>query len=205
MSLPRNLTPEVLTTSNTLLQVYLLAVQFEDAQNEITSVSGDRNIAQARADTLQANWGTLLEVAFDSSFTVDQYKRILLGLIQARIKAPTRRAIRDTVAAFAPTANIVIRDYYNDSVNFIGPNPSTFFTNNGTGAGNVWNGINTFWTPGTLLQELGFDQFGTQVQVVSVGDAADIPYLHFVPAALEFIRPAHQFLALTFQQEIVGP
>ncbi len=205
MSLPRNLTPLVLTTSNTLLQVYLLAVQMEDAQSEIDRVNDDRDIATAREDTLQNNWGTLLEVAFDESFTVDQYRNILLGLISARIKSPTRQAIRDTVAAFAPTATVIIRDYYNDSGNFIGPNSSTFFTLNSTAVGNVWNGINASWTPGTLLRQLGFDQYGTQVQVVSVGDVNEIQFLHFVPAALEFIRPAHQFVALTFQQEIVGP
>lgn len=205
MSTPRNLTPQTLTTSNVLLQVYLLAVQMEDAQNEINLVSADRNIATARPDTLQDNWGTLLEVSFDPSFTVEQYRNILLGLIKSRIEAPTRQSIKDAVLAFAPTAQIVIRDFYNDSVNFIGPDPATFFTLNGTAAGNVWNGINTVLTPGRLLRELGFDLFGSQVQVVSVGDVNDIQFLHFVPAALEFIRPAHQFLALTFQQEIVGP
>lgn len=205
MSLPRNLTPQILTTSNVLLQVYLLAVQMEDAQSEIDRVSADRNIATARPDTLQDNWGTLLEIAFDPSFTVDQYRNILLGLIAARIKAPTRKSVKETVLAFAPTAQIVIRDFYNDSGNFIGPDPATFFTLNSTAPGNVWNGLNTVLMPGRLLRQLGFDQFGSQVQVVSVGDVRDIQFLHFVPAALEFVRPAHQFLALTFQQEIVGP
>lgn len=205
MSLPRNLTPQILTTSNTLLQVYLLAVQMEDAQTEIDSVKADRNIASARPDTLQDNWGTLLEVSFDPSFSVDQYRNILLGLIRARIAAPTRKSVRETVLAFAPTAQIVIRDFYNDSGNFIGPNPASFFTLNGTAVNNVWNGVDTVWTPGRLLRQLGFDPFGSQVQITSVGDPAEIEFLHFVPAALEFVRPAHQFLALTFQQEIVGP
>jgi hypothetical protein len=205
MATPVNLTPQILTTSNILLQVYLLAVQMDDAQREIDRVSGDRNIIQAREDTLQSNWGTLLEIAFDPSFSVDQYKNILLGLIKARIKSPTRASVKDTILAFAPTAQIVIRDYYNDSGNFIGPDPLTFFTLNNTAAGNVWNGINTVLTPGRLLRQLGFDNFGSQVQVVSVGDVEEIQFLHFVPAALEFVRPAHQFLALTFQQEIVGP
>lgn len=205
MSTPRNLTPQTLTTSNVLLQVYLLAVQMEDGQSEIDRVRADRNIATARGDTLQANWGTLLEVSFDPSFTVDQYRNILLGLIKARIGAPTRQSIKDTVLAFAPTAQIVIRNYFNDSGNFVGPDPATFFTLNSTAPGNVWNGVNTVWMPGQLLRQLGFDQYGAQVQVVSVGDPADIAFLHFVPQALEFVRPAHQFLALTFQQEIVGP
>jgi len=205
MALPRNLTPQILTTSNILLQVYLLAVQMEDAQSEIDRVRQDRNIATARPDTLESNWGTLLEIAFDPSFTVDQYRNILLGLIKARIEAPTKKSIRDTVLSFAPTAQIVIRDFFNDSVNFIGPDPNTFFTANSTAVNNVWNGLNTVLTPGQLLRQLGFDQYGTQVQVVSVDDESQIGFLHFVPAALEFVRPAHQFVALTFEQEIVGP
>lgn len=205
MSLPRNLTPEVLTTSNVLLQVYLLAVQFEDAQTEIDSVGRDRNVLTARADTLQANWGTLMEVAFDQGFTVDQYRNIILGLIKARIKAPTRAAIKDTVRAFAPTAQVVIKDFYKEPGSFFGPDPASFFTLNSTAATNKWNNLGARLMPGRLLRQLGFDQFGSQVQVVSVGDEKEIGFLHFVPTALEFIRPAHQFVALTFEQEIVGP
>lgn len=205
MSTPRNLTPETLTTSNILMQVYLLAVQFEDAQTEIDNVKNDRNIALAREDMLQPNWGTLLEVAFDKDFTADKYRAILLALIQARLNAPSKLSLRQTVQAFAPTAVISIKDYYKDSLSFFGPAPSTFFTLNSTAPGNRWNSPTTVWKPGQLLRQLGFDDFGTQVQVTSVGDPAEVSLLRFVPAALEFVRPAHQFIALIYQQEIVGP
>jgi hypothetical protein len=209
MSTPRNLTPQVLTTSNVLLQVYLLAVQMQDAQTEINSVNTDRNIATARPDTLQPNWGTLLEVAFDPSFTVDQYRKILLGTIKSRLEAPSRQSLIDMVHAYAPSATVVVRDYFREAAAFIGPGqaPDTtqFFTLNSTALNNTWNNPKAEWMPGVLLRSLGFDQFGTQIQVVAVANAADVKMLTFVPPALEFIRPAHQFVALISQQEIAGP
>ena len=209
MSTPVNLTPQALTTSNVLLQVYLLAVQMDAANAEIGAVSSDRNIATARPDTLQANWGTMLEVAFDPSFTTDQYRNILLGTIKARLESPSRQSLIDMVHAYAPSANVIIRDYFNASANFIGPGqaPDTtkFFVLNDTSVANVWNSPMAEWMPGVLLRSLGFDPFGTQVQVVSVSNPADVRMLDFVPAALEYIRPAHQFVALISQQEIAGP
>ena len=59
--------------------------------------------------------------------------------------------------------------------------------------------------PGTLLRALGFDPFGTQVQVVSVANPADVKMLSFIPPALAYVTPAHQFVALVSQQEVVGP
>lgn len=215
MSLPIDLSPQVYTTSNVLLQMYLLAVQFDQAQREIDAVKADRNIASARPDTLQANWGALVEVSFDSAFTADQYRGILLGMIKARLRAPTKQSVLDAVAAFAPSATVLIKDYYKDfqgtyltdpsaAPGFVGPDPSTYFTLNGTDPGNVWNGLGTVWTPGLLLRQLGFDAFGTQVQVLSVSDPNDIARLRFVPQALEFVRPGSQFLALVYDQEISG-
>lgn len=196
---------DVKTTSNTQLVVFLQAQQMDQAMAEVSRVKGDINIATARPDMLEPNWGTLVQVGFDQRFTVDQYRNILLGLIAARIKSPSRTSIRKTVLAFAPTSTISIVDYFSDPGSFIGPDPSTFFTLNGTGAGNVWNNPAGVWTPGRLLLQLGFDQFGTQVQVTSVANEQEIQFLDFVPAALEFVRPAHQFLALIYNREIAGP
>lgn len=207
MSTPVNLTPQTLTTSNVLLQVYLLAVQMNDANTEINNVNRDRNIATARPDMLQPNWGTLLQVAFDPSFTVDQYRNILLGTIKSRLEAPTRQSLVDMVHAYAPSATVVIRDYFREAANFIGPGqaPDTtkFFTLNSTNS--TWNDPAAEWMPGVLLRSLGFDPFGTQIQVVSVANTADIKMLTFIPPALEFVIPAHQFVALISQQEIAGP
>lgn len=209
MATPVNLTPQTLTTSNVLLQVYLLAVQMDVANDEINAVNLDRNIATARPDTLQPNWGTLLQVAFDPSFTVDQYRQILLGTIKSRLEAPTRQSLIDMVHAYAPSATVVIRDYFREAAAFIGPGtaPDTtqFFTLNSAAPNNTWNNPQAEWMPGVLLRSLGFDPFGTQIQVVSVANTADIKMLSFIPPALEFIRPAHQFVALISQQEIAGP
>jgi len=209
MTTPINLTPQTLTTSNTLLQVYLLAVEMESAQEEINSVNADRNIKTARPDMLQPNWGTLLEVAFDPSFTTEQYRNILLGTIKSRLEAPSRQSLIDMVHAYAPSATVVVRDYFRDAANFIGPGtaPDTtqFFTLNSAAANNTWNNPKAEWMPGVLLRSLGFDQFGTQIQVVAVANPADIKMLTFIPPALEYIRPAHQFVALISQQEIAGP
>lgn len=205
MATPRNLTPQVLTTSDILLQVFLLAVQFEDAQSEIDRVKDDRHIQKARADTLEANWGTLVEIGFEKDFTVEKYKEILLGMIKARIAAPSVQSLIDVVKAFVPTANIVIRDFYNDSGNFSGPAPSSFFTFNDPSPANTWNNPTAIWTPGRLLRNLGFDPYGTQIEVTSVDNEDQIRFLSRIPAALEFVRPAHQFIALIADLEIVGP
>ena len=204
-----NLTPQTYTTSNILLQVYLLAAQMNEAQAEIGRVNADRNIATARPDMLQPNWGTLLEVAFDPSFTVAQYRNILLGTIRSRMEAPTRLSLVDMVHAYAPSATVVVRDYFREPQNFIGPgtapDATKFFTLNSASPDNVWNSPACQWMPGVLLRSLGFDPFGTQVQVVSVANTAEIKMLTFVPPALEYVRPAHQFVALISQQEVAGP
>ena len=205
MSLPRNLTPNVLTTSNVLLQVYLLAVQFDALDAEIENVKRDRHIALARADMLEPNWGTLLEVGFDEAFTVEQYRAILLGLIQARLRSPSRAALRKTVLAFAPSATVVIRDYFNDAVSFVGPDPATFFVANSTAAANVWNDPTMILMPGKLLESLGFDAFGTQVQVTALANPDEVALLNFVPPALAYVTPAHQFVALIYDREIYSP
>ena len=199
--------PQVVTTSNIMLQVYLLSLEMNAANDEINRVNLDRNIKTARPEMLQPNWGTLLQVAFDPSFTVDQYRNILLGTIQSRLKAPKRQSLIDMVHAYAPSATVVVRDYFREAASFIGPgqSPDTtkFFVLNSTNS--TWNDPLAQWMPGTLLRALGFDPFGTQVQVVSVGNPADIKMLTFVPPALEFVTPAHQFVALISQKEVAGP
>jgi len=203
MSIARNLTPQSLSTSNILLLVSRIAIQMEDADSELAAVALDRNIATARADTLADNWGAILEVAFDQSFTLERYRGILAGVVKARRKAPTKGALREMVAAFAPSASVEIHDYFRTPGSFVGPDPSTFFTLNGTGPGNVWNSQSAVLAPGRLLRLLGFTDFGTQVQVTAVADPADIQALRFVPPALEFVRPAHQFVALVFDNDLV--
>jgi hypothetical protein len=192
MPTPINFVPVSLTSSNILLTIWLQADQMNAADAEINSVNSDRNIATARPDTLQPNWGTLLQVAFDPSFTTEQYRNILLGTIKSRLEAP-----------------FVIRDYFNDAARFIGPgvppDPTQFFILNSPLPNNTWNNPLAEWMPGVLLRSLGFDPFGTQVQVVSVANTADIRMLTFVPPALAFVTPAHQFIALISQQEIAGP
>jgi hypothetical protein len=204
-----NLVPQSLTTSNTLLTVWLQAQQMDAAQAEINRVNADRDIATARPEMLQPNWGTMLEVAFDPSFTVDQYRRILLGTIKSRLEAPTRQSLIDMVHAYAPSATVVVRDYFREPANFIGPGTAPdmtqFFTLNDPSPNNVWNNPVAEWMPCTLLRGLGFDPFGTQVQVVSVANPAEIRMLTFIPPALAYVAPAHQFVALISQQEVAGP
>lgn len=205
MAIPRDLTPQTLTTSNILLLIFILAKQFEDVDTEMAAVAGDRNIATARADTLSDNWGTLLEVKFSSLFTLEKYRSILQGVAKARRLAPTKSALREMVLAYAPSAEIEILDFYKDSQQFVGPDPATFFTWNSTAPGNRWNSQTAVWAPSQLLKQLGLLDFGSQVNVTSIGDLNDIPFLQFVPDAFEFVRPAHTFVALTFEQEVLLP
>jgi hypothetical protein len=209
MPTPIDFVPVSLTSSNILLTIWLQADQMNAADAEINSVNADRNIATARPDTLQPNWGTLLQVAFDPSFTTEQYRNILLGTIKSRLEAPFKQCLIDMVHAYAPSATVVIRDYFNDAARFIGPgvppDPTQFFILNSPLPNNTWNNPLAEWMPGVLLRSLGFDPFGTQVQVVSVANTADIRMLTFVPPALAFVTPAHQFIALISQQEIPGP
>jgi hypothetical protein len=203
MALPRDLIPSTLQNSNVLLLLYVMATQFQDAEDELYRVRDDRNIAQARGDTLEANWGTLVGVGFDASFSVDKYKEILLGVIKAKTLAPTKAALRQAVMSFAPSATVEIYDYWKDPSQFVAPDPNTFFTLNGTQPGNTWNSLSAVWAPGQLLRNLGVNIWGTQVQVTNLAEPADITYLHFVPEVLVSLKPAHTFVALVYDQEVV--